>query len=200
MKVRGPTLALRLPVAEDAPALFALAADEEVTRFFSWRYTSVDDARAWIETLPARRAAGTALELVIDRDGEGPVGVIALHEPVIRDRRAVIGTWLGRAQWGTGVNTEAKALAVALAFGPLGFERLGAYASPDNPRSQHALERIGFQREGLLRDYHRHGDVVHDVAVFGLLRRDWPSTPLHPVPVQFEGEPPDAWVVSGGPS
>lgn len=196
MKVRGPNLALRLPVAEDAPALFALAANEEVTRFFSWRYESVDDARAWIETLPARRAAGAALELIVDLGAEGPAGVIALHEPVARDRRAVVGTWLGRAHWGTGVNTEAKALLVALAFGPLGFERLGAYASPDNPRSHHALERIGFQREGLLRDFHRHGDLVHDVLVFGLLRRDWPSTPLHAVGVEFDGEPPAAFVVS----
>jgi ribosomal-protein-alanine N-acetyltransferase len=196
MNVRGPNLALRLPVAEDAPALFALAADEEVTRFFSWRYTSVDDAFAWIATLPGRRASGSALELIIDRVGEGPAGVIALHEPVTRDRRAVVGTWLGREHWGTGVNSEAKALLVALAFGPLGFERLGAYASPGNPRSQHALERIGFQREGLLRAYHRHGDVVHDVLVYALLQRDWPATPLHAVPVEFDGDPPDAFVVS----
>ena len=48
-----------------------------------------------------------------------------------------------------------------------------AWANTRNGRSQVALERVGFQREGVLRGWHRHGDHVHDVVVFGMLRGQW---------------------------
>ncbi len=88
-----------------------------------------------------------------------------LSELSRRDRRAVVGTWLGRAHWGSGANAESKALIAHLAFERLGLERLGAYADLDNPRSQAALARLGFMREGVLRRWHRHGERVHDVIV-----------------------------------
>ena len=52
------------------------------------------------------------------------------------------------AHWGTGANAESKALIAHLAFNVLGIERLAAYADLENPRSQAALTRLGFKREG----------------------------------------------------
>lgn len=194
--VRGPRLTLRLPVATDAPELFALASDPEVTRFFSWGpYTSLAEARAFVASLPGRRERGEALELlVVDREA-GPIGITGLTEFSRRDRRAVVGTWFGRRFWGTGANAEAKALITRLAFETLGLERLSAYASTENPRSQRALEKVGFQREGLLRAWHRHADRVHDVLIYGLLREEWAASWLAFVPATVEGVAPPAFVV-----
>ena len=192
LEVVGPTLTLRLPAPEDAPALFALARDPEVTRRFSWGpYRSGDEPRAWIAGAPARREAGEALELVIDRAGE-VLGVTSLLELARRDRRAVTGTWLGRAHWGTGANAESKALLFALGFGPVGLERLTAYADVGHGRSQRALEGLGFTREGVLRAWHRHPDGPHDLVVYGLLRGEWRSD----VPAEVRGTPPPAFVVA----
>jgi ribosomal-protein-alanine N-acetyltransferase len=197
LRVIGPTVSLRLAEPGDAPALFALASDPEVTRFFSWGpYRRVEEAEAYIARLPAEREAGRHLDLLVDHREHGPAGVIGLGEWSLRDRRAVVGTWLGRAHWGTGVNREAKALVARLAFDLLGLERLGAYAAPANPRSQRALEKLGFVHEGILRSYHRHGERVHDVRVFSLLRGDLPGTPLAEVPVTIEGEPPAAFAAA----
>lgn len=186
--VTGPTLSLRLPAADDAPALFELARDPEVTRWFSWGpYTDERQARAYLDRLPAQRAAGEQLDLlIVHRDG-GPIGITHLSEINRRDRRAVVGTWLGRAWWGTGANAEAKALVAHLAFVRLGCERLGAYTNVDHARSQNALRRLGFQREGVLRRYHRHGDAVHDVVVWSLLRDEWERSVLAAVPVATAG-------------
>ena len=52
-------------------------------------------------------------------------------------------------------------------------DRLTAWANTRNGRSQVALERVGFKREGVLRAFHRHGDVLHDVVVFGMTRNGW---------------------------
>ena len=200
MIAQGPTVRLRPPEPRDAEALFALASDPEVTRFFSWRYADVDAAAAWIAGRERAREAGEWLEFVVEHREHGVTGVTGLTEPSRRDRRAVTGTWLGRPFWSTGVNTEAKALLARLGFGPCGLERLGAYASTENPRSQHALEKAGFVREGTLRGFHRHGDRVHDVHVYGLLRGDLDASPLAAIEATVSGEPPEAFSAAGRPS
>ncbi|MDP2713094.1 MAG: GNAT family protein [Solirubrobacteraceae bacterium] len=197
LALTGPSLRVRIPREEDAAALFAAASDPEVTRWFSWGpYTSQDEARAYLARLPAQRARGEHFDLVVEHLQAGPIGISGLGEPVMRDRHAVIGSWLGRAWWGTGANRECKALMCHLAFAVLGFDRVGAYANVEHARSQRALERIGFEREGVLRGYHRHGDRTLDVVVFGLLRAQWEAGPLPAVPVTVAGEPPPAFVVT----
>ena len=195
MELRGPTLTLRYAGPDDAPAMFELARDAAVTRFFAWSYERPEQAAQWVAGLPARRQAGELLDFLVVHRERGPIGVTGLSELARRDRRATIGTWFGRSHWGTGANRESKALMAALAFRRLGLERLTAYTSTQNPRSQTALERAGFVREGVLRAFHRHPSGVHDVVTFGLLRADWEASPLHDVPVEIEGDPPRAFVV-----
>lgn len=193
--MQGPRLSLRCPASRDAPALYALAADPEVTAFLSWGpYRSRQEAADWLATLPARRASGTALELAIVDADDVPIGITLLNEIDRRDRRAVVGTWLGRAHWGSGANREAKALVARLAFGPLGLERLAAYADVRNGRSRTALERLGFVEEGVLRAFHRHGGAPRDVVVLALLRADWERSPLAQIPGEVVGQPPHAFL------
>lgn len=198
VELAGPTLILRFPAPADAPALFELGRDPEVTRFFSWGpYRTADEPRAYIARLAGQRERGEQLDLlVVDRE-ERPIGITGLAEVSHRDRRAIVGTWLGRHWWGTGANAECKALVLGLAFRRLGMERVGAYADVRNGRSQTALERLGFVREGTLRRWHRHGETVHDVVLFSLLRDEWERTPLAAVPVEVSGEPPERFVVGG---
>ena len=196
LTITGPTLRVRIPRDDDAAALFAQASDPEVTRWFSWGpYSSEAEARSYLARLAPQRARGEHLDLVVEHLGAGPIGITGLGEFAARDRRATIGTWLGRAWWGTGANHECKALMCHLAFALLALERLGAYSNVEHERSQRALARIGFQREGVLRRYHRHGGRSLDVVVFGLLRAEWADGPLADVAVQVAGTPPPAFVV-----
>lgn len=195
--VHGPRLALRYATPDDAAALFALAADPLVTRFFSWGpYTTLAQPSAYVGSLAARRAAGELLDFLIVDPVAGPVGVTGLSEISRRDRRATVGSWLGQRWWGAGINFEAKAMITALAFEHLGYDRLTAWANTRNGRSQRALERIGFRREGVLRAWHRHGDAVHDVVIFSMLRADWERSPLRDVGVTVTGTPPPAFLVA----
>lgn len=194
MIVRGPGLALRYARHGDAPALFELGSDPEVTRFFSWGpYTDPAEPLGYIASVERARAEGSRLEFVIAGPSDVPIGVTGLSELSPRDRRAVVGTWLGRPHWGSGANAESKALILALAFRRLGLLRVTALASPDNARSLAALERLGFSREGVLREWHRHGGRPRDCAILGLLREEWERSELAEVPVAFEGEPPAAF-------
>jgi [ribosomal protein S5]-alanine N-acetyltransferase len=194
--VSGPTLQLRYAVRADAPRLRELGSDEAVTRFFSWGpYTSVEQPEAYIDSLAAKRASGELLEFVVEHESHGPIGVTGLSELSVRNRHATVGTWFGRAYWGSGSNLESKALVAWLGFEQLGLDRLTAWANTRNGRSQRALERVGFRREGVLAGWHRHGDTLHDVVVFGMLRPAWERSPLRAVPVSVRGTPPPAFVV-----
>jgi ribosomal-protein-alanine N-acetyltransferase len=173
LAVTGPSLRVRIPRADDAAALYLHASDPEVTRWFSWGpYTSEDQAVAYLARLPGQRERGEQLDLVVEHLRDGPIGIVGLSELSPRDRRASIGTWLGRDWWGTGANRECKALMCHVAFALLGFER-----------------------EGVLRRFHRHHGRSLDVAVFSLLREDWLTGPLHEVPVTVQGSAPQAFVV-----
>ena len=194
MVVRGPRLTLRYATPADAQALLELGSDPEVTRFFSWGpYRDVSEPLAYIESLARQREAGERLEFVIAGPDDVPIGVTGLSDHSARDRRATVGTWLGRAHWGTGANRASKALILALAFRTLGLERVTALASPDNPRSLAALERLGFEQEGVLRAWHRHHGEPRDVAILALLRAGYEAGPLAGERVEVEGEPPAAF-------
>lgn len=201
MLLHGPTLTLRYAAEDDADALLALATDPEVTRWFSWGpYTSIDQPRAYIARAQGWRAAGQQLDFVVERHGDGPVGVTGLSEFSARDGRCMVGTWFGRRAWGTGANRESKALIAHLAFAVLGQHRLGSYSNPANERSTRALLGVGFRHEGVLRDWHRHGDDWLDVNVFGMLRAEWERSALRgDYAVSAEGEPPAAFVTPGAP-
>src|SRR3954469_8144969 len=100
--VSGPTLSLRLPRPTDATALFRLASDPEVTRFFSWGpYEREEQAQAYLERLPRQPQRGDPLHFVVCGGGEA-IGIPGLSEISRRDRRGMVGTWLGRPSWGTG--------------------------------------------------------------------------------------------------
>ena len=198
MVVRGPTVGLRYLVPGDAPALFGLASDPEVTRFFSWGpYREESEARAYLERLEREREAGERLELAIVSNETGaPIGLTGFSDFVHRDRRATLGTWLGREHWGSGANTESKALVLSLGFRHLGLHRVTALASPENRRSLRALERIGFWTEGILRDWHWHDGRPRDVAILRMLRERFDGSDIARVEYTLEGEPPAAFVVT----
>jgi [ribosomal protein S5]-alanine N-acetyltransferase len=197
LSVTGPGLALRYATAADAPRLLELASDPAVTRFFSWGpYRDVSEPEAYIASLPGKRERGELLDFLVVHPQDGPIGVTGLSELARRDRRATVGSWFGHRWWGSGANLESKALIAALAFRMLGMDRLTAWANTRNGRSQVALERVGFRREGVLRSWHRHGDTLHDVVVFGLTRPAWERSALAGLPARIAGTPPDAFRVA----
>lgn len=176
--------------------MFELASDPEVVRHFSWGpYHDAEEPLTWIEDAERRREEGEWLEFVIADETDTMLGVTGLTDLAPRDRRATIGTWLGHEYWGTGVNRQSKELVLALAFRGLGLNRVTALASPANPRSLAALEKLGFTQEGVLRAWQIHRGAPRDVMILRLLHDDWARGPLAGVDVQIEGDPPPAFLV-----
>src|SRR5262249_6902012 len=88
-------------------------------------------------------------------------------------RRAEAGLPLGRPYWGTGIMPELSTALIQFPFGALDWHRLEADVDPRNLRSIGCVERLGFRREGYLRERYHVAGEVQDAVLFGLLRSEW---------------------------
>jgi len=68
---------------------------------------------------------------------------------------------------------EAMQALLGYAFQALNLNRLEADIDPRNLASAKTLERLGFQKEGHLRERWIVNDEISDTALYGLLHRDW---------------------------
>ncbi|MFM0213588.1 GNAT family N-acetyltransferase [Paraburkholderia sediminicola] len=169
-----PRLILRPLRDEDAQALFAIWSDADAMRYFSFpAMTCFDQATDRVVRKLKTSANGQDLIFVLELRATGEVlGDCALFHADEQCRRAEIGFSLQRNHWGGGYMSEAASALIEHAFGTLNLRRIEADIDPRNVASARLLERLGFVREGLLRDRWMVGDQVSDSALYGLLDRD----------------------------
>ncbi len=105
------------------------------------------------------------------------VGTTSFYEIDPVNRAVAIGhTWVGRPHWRTAVNTESKLLMLGYAFDSLGAERVVWHTDIANARSQHAIARLGAQREGVLRHHRiRRDGSWRDTVQYSMLAAEWPG-------------------------
>jgi RimJ/RimL family protein N-acetyltransferase len=72
---------------------------------------------------------------------------------------------------------EALGALLDFGFGELDLNRIEADIDPRNGASARTLERLGFKKEGYLRERWIVGEEVSDTAIYGLLRREWRGQP-----------------------
>lgn len=87
--------------------------------------------------------------------------------------RGEVGYDLSPAFWGHGYMKEALGLVVNYGFETMGLNRIEAHCHPDNDRANSLVKALGFQREGLLRQYRQTSSGFQDVILHALLHGDW---------------------------
>lgn len=176
--ITGVRVQLRRSTPDDAAAVFEAAADPEVMHFLDWpAHRDVEDARAYLQGCAARWAAGTEHHWVIEpRGGGGLLGAITCRPNRPPQAHAVdLGYLLARPAWGQGLGTEAGRLLVGWLQRQPSVLRIWATTDVDNTRSAALLQRLGLQREGLLRMTTvrpRLGPLPRDTLLFAWCRRD----------------------------
>ncbi|WP_427912945.1 GNAT family N-acetyltransferase [Ramlibacter sp. MMS24-I3-19] len=161
------------------PDLLAVNGNDEVTRFVPYAtWTSLDDARAWLERTQKHVEAGGSRQLVLQRRADGrAIGTLLLFKHDEASRRLELGYALGRADWGRGYMREAVDAACRHAFEVLGIRRLEAEVNPANVLSCRLLESQGFRLEGTLRQRWTAKATTYDSRIYGLLHDD--PRPMH---------------------
>lgn len=170
-------LGLRPPHQDDWRALFAIWSDPEAMRYFSFpTMTRAEQAVERFGQLMEASIAGEDLVCMVELLATGEViGSCDLFNVDEQCGRAEIGFTLNRQHWGKGYMSEAARAVIDHSFNTVGLRRLEADIDPRNLGSARLLERLGFVREGLLRERWVVGDEISDSALYGLLKRDRPA-------------------------
>jgi ribosomal-protein-alanine N-acetyltransferase len=168
-------LRLRPIQTDDAEALFAIKSDLEVTRRYGQEpHGSLDETRAWIGRVQASAARRDALFWCLTLRGhETAIGACTLWNLDPSFHCAELGYELHRAHWGEGLMTEAASTVVAYGFTELGLHRIEACPLAGNPASGRLLLKLGFTREGNLRQRAFFRGHFEDQLYFGLLVDEW---------------------------
>ena len=168
-------LRLRWLTDHDVDDVFAVFRDPDVMRYWSCPpFETRDAAVDLIDEIRRCFADKSLFQWGIELTGNGRIiGTCTLAEVSVQNRRAELGFALGRAWWGQGYAREAVEALLGFAFGRLNLHRVEADADPRNDASIRLLERVGFVREGTLRERWIVAGETQDTAFFGLLRREW---------------------------
>ena len=115
----------------------------------------------------------TRYDAVIEVDGV-PVGTIGLLEIDRKHSKAEYYIAMGETEYkGKGIAKEASLLLLAYGFDQLGLNRIYLFTEVENVAAQKLFERVGFVREGVIRqDIVSHGKYADRIA-YGFLREDW---------------------------
>jgi ribosomal-protein-serine acetyltransferase len=169
----GDGVVLRHYEMRDLDALWA-SIDAERLRLGEWMpfvrdAKTIDDERTWLESVTAepRGLGGGSLWR-----GDELVGGAGLF-PDAFGITAEIGYWVGREHEGRGHVTRACMALIGIGFGELGLHRIVIRAGTENARSRAVPERLGFTYEGIAREEGRGSGGFYDLAVYGLLDREW---------------------------
>ena len=172
--MHGATATLRELRMSDAPALLAMLASEEVSRFISPPPTTVEGFERFIAWAQAQRMAGNYVCFaVVPKGYDTAVGLFQVRQLEPGFATAEWGFAIGSAFWGTGIFLECARLVVNFSFETIEVHRLEARSCVRNSRGNGALRKVGAVQEGLLRrSFLRNGEYL-DQALWSILREDW---------------------------
>ena len=166
---------MRWASKDDVDALYEIFSDPRVMRYWSsGPLPNREAAAAMQREIAQQNLSETQMKWGLAlRDTNKLIGTVTLFNLSRSNGRAEIGYAMGSAYWGKGYMNEALTALIVHAFDVLDFRRLEADVDPRNDASIRTLERLGFQREGFLRERWHVGGELQDAFFYGLLKREW---------------------------
>jgi N-acetyltransferase len=158
--------------------LAIVSGEAEIWRYMPAELIRIEQLHAWIDDALEQQAAGAIVPFaIVERASGRAIGGTRYLNIMRKDRGIEIGwTWLARRAWRTAVNTECKYLLLRHAFETLGCIRVQLKTDRRNERSRRAIERIGGQFEGILRQHMILRDGTYrDSAFYSIIDSEWPA-------------------------
>src|SRR5690554_3736619 len=157
-------LVLKPLIIDDSESLLEIFSDPEVMRYWNTAaWTANRDSLDFINESNDSMQRQEALILGVYLKSTGELaGKCILFSYDKESKRAEIGFGLGRYSWSKGYVNEAGEALIQYGFNSLRLRRIEAEIDPNNQSSAKALEKLGFSREGLLRQRWEVNGIVSD--------------------------------------
>ncbi|WP_343636360.1 GNAT family N-acetyltransferase [Fluviicola sp.] len=159
--------------------LVELAQDKSIWKHYAIDGSDKDKLKTSLEQGIADREGGTQYPFVIQLNENGQlIGSTRFLDIQENHQKLEIGwTWLHPDYWGTNINTECKYLLLTFCFEELQAKRVQLRTDENNLRSRKAIEKIGGQFEGILRnDMVRDNGTTRNSAYFSIIPEEWQQT------------------------
>ena len=172
--IQTKRLLLRPLTQSDAQDIFEIFSDKQVMKYYDLLpFKNIERASRqidfFIKGFEERSMIRWGIELKENSKLIGTCGFFALNEDV---SKAEIGYELNRSYQGRGYMTEALDAILRFIFSETDINRVEAYIEPPNIASQKTAEKVGFTKEGTLRQYEMCRGERIDICVYGCLRSD----------------------------
>jgi len=168
-------ICLRCIEESDLDQLYSIFSDPKVMRYWSTLpLESFEEARTLLKEIQTGNQQRTMVKWgVALKATDIMIGTVTLFHLEQSQGRAEIGYAQARAYWGHGYIHEALQSLLTYAFEEMRLRRVEADVDPRNAASIKTLERLGFQKEGFLRERWHVGGEIQDALFYGLLEREW---------------------------
>lgn len=172
--IQTPRLILSPLKDSDAQDIFEIFSDKKVMQFYDLLpFETLERAKEQVQFFTNGYAQKQMIRWGIRFKENskliGTCGFFAFNEDA---EKAELGYELNSSYQGKGIMTEAISEALVFLFRQTTVNRVEAYVEPENIPSQKLLEKLGFTKEGTLRQYERCRGELIDICVFGLLRKE----------------------------
>ncbi|HYO87189.1 MAG TPA: GNAT family protein [Candidatus Limnocylindrales bacterium] len=171
----GPRVRLTAVRPEDVATVTRWYEDSDFTRQYDASASYPRSANRFQKILTEVNESDTAFMFAIRlHHTDDLIGVIDLDYVLWSSGVTWLAIGIGEAAYrGQGYGGEALELALRFAFHEINMHRVQLTVFSTNERAIRLYERLGFTREGVLREFlHRDGQRF-DTYVYGLLAREW---------------------------
>lgn len=156
---------------KDADGIFACFSNKDVTRYYGQETLErIEQAEAFVDffanSFKEKRGIRWGIEI---KGTEGIIGTIGFNAWSPKHRRTEIGYEIHPNHWRKGYASEAVLKVIQYGFDELHLTRIGAVVFIDNEASNQLLYKLGFQKEGVLRNYMYQNGLAYDTNVYSLL-------------------------------
>lgn len=169
-------LLLRPVRTEDRKAIYDIAMDSHIWRYFVFRVQTDEEFDTFFAAMLADLQARSRVPYVVIAKASGRIaGSMSFGNFAEPDGRLEIGwSWLGRDFRGRGINRPTKRLLLRFAFENLGAQRVEFKTDVLNEQARAGLLGIGAVEEGVLRSYNPMPDGRRrDAIFFSVLGAEW---------------------------
>lgn len=169
---------LELTAEKHATGLYQALDDNRtyLSEFLPWvgNMQSPADFLAYIQGCVELHAQNKDISFVILLDGL-EVGRIGLHRLNLQNKNAAIGYWITESAQGRGIVIRSCKALINYGFHELGLRRIQIEAAVANLKSQAVPKKLGFQKEGVIRQAELINGTFLDWVQYSLLSDEWPE-------------------------
>lgn len=174
MRNRKPKTLLRPLSMSDLDNVMTWVNDKEVTKNlakFNKKITRNEEKKFLKNLLKSK----TDCVFSIEDENHNYVGQVGIHQIYWPAKNGRLGIIIGNKNaWGKGHASKALKLVIDYAFKKLKLNKIWMICYITNKKMQHICKKLGFKKEGVLREEYYHQKEYHDMLRMSILRKEWP--------------------------